>query len=80
VGTTVNICYECVDLCNGMIAEERVWREALRHLDLGRVLHKQESCLSCSFASSARPREAVNPRRTRSPPAAVFGVAGPPRS
>jgi len=54
VGTTVNICYECVDLCNGMIAEERVWREALRHLDLGRVLHKQESCLTCSFCGKSQ--------------------------
>jgi ATP-dependent protease Clp ATPase subunit len=49
---SVNICYECLDLCNGMIAEERVWREALRHLNLGRELQKQESCLTCSFCGT----------------------------
>ena len=51
---SVNICYECLDLCNGMIAEERVWREALRHLDLGRELQKQESCLTCSFCGKSQ--------------------------
>ena len=51
---SVNICYECLDLCNGMIAEERVWREALRHLDVRRELQKQESCLTCSFCGKSQ--------------------------
>ena len=51
---SVNICNECLDLCNGMIAEERVWREALRHLHLGKELQKQESCLTCSFCGKSR--------------------------
>jgi len=51
---SVNICSECLDLCNGMIAEERVWREALRDLDVGRELHKQESCLTCSFCGKSQ--------------------------
>jgi ATP-dependent protease Clp ATPase subunit len=51
---SVNICYECLDLCNGMIAEERVWREALRHLNVGRELQEQESCLACSFCGKSQ--------------------------
>jgi len=51
---SVNICNECLDLCNGMIAEEHVWREAVRHLDLGKELHKQESCLPCSFCGKSQ--------------------------
>ena len=51
---SVNICNECLDLCNGMIAEEHVWREALRHLHLGKELHKQESCLPCSFCGKSQ--------------------------
>ena len=37
-----------------MIAEEHVWREALRHLHLGKELHKQESCLPCSFCGKSQ--------------------------
>ena len=51
---SVNICYECLDLCNGMIAEERVWREALRHLNVGRELQQQESSLPCSFCGKSQ--------------------------
>jgi ATP-dependent protease Clp ATPase subunit len=52
---SVNICNECLDLCNGMIAEERVWKEALRHLDVGRELQNQELCLlTCSFCGKSQ--------------------------
>jgi ATP-dependent protease Clp ATPase subunit len=51
---SVNICNGCLDLCNAMIAEERVWREALRHLNVGKELQKQESCLTCSFCGESQ--------------------------
>ena len=51
---SVNICNECLDLCNGMLAEEHVWREALGHLNVGREIQKQESFLTCSFCGKSQ--------------------------
>jgi ATP-dependent protease Clp ATPase subunit len=51
---SVNICNECLDLCNNMIAEERLWKEELRHLHVGRELHKEESRLTCSFCGKSQ--------------------------
>lgn len=51
---SVNICNECLDLCNNMIAEERLWKEELRHLALGRELHEQEQCFACSFCGQSQ--------------------------
>ena len=51
---SVNICNECLDLCNNMIAEEQLWKEELRHLEVRRELHKEESRLTCSFCEKSQ--------------------------
>jgi ATP-dependent protease Clp ATPase subunit len=51
---SVNICNECLDLCNSMIAEERLWKDELRHLALGRELHAEEQCFTCSFCGKSQ--------------------------
>src|SRR5437870_9617556 len=50
---SLHICAECLDLCNGMLAEENVWREALRHLNVGREIQKEEASLTCSFCGKS---------------------------
>ena len=48
----LNICNECLDLCNRMIAEDQLWKAELRSLDLGK--EKQESFLTCSFCGTSQ--------------------------
>ena len=51
---SVNICNECLDLCNNMLAEEQLWKDELRHLALGRELHVEEQRCTCSFCGKSQ--------------------------
>jgi ATP-dependent protease Clp ATPase subunit len=49
----LNICNECLDLCNKMIAEDQLWKAELRYLELGKE-KKEESSLTCSFCGTSQ--------------------------